>query len=206
MISEKDQKPKTYVFYAFVDRETAKSHGIKVYTLVDVYTKFLIYTAAYNLLRFILKYYFDVNIPECNRPHSIPSFIKTLRFDGIYFSVSTLERALCVAVSDSPIGVGIQVPFTIVNAEEYAERYFHDNEIAECRKTSFDEETIYYVHSKKVAYRNKYKIPSCNIKLIDSTEQKLYTLHKDTCNGVPYYFAATGKTEFIKMDIDIILP
>ncbi len=205
MINEKNKKPKTYVFYAFVDRETAKSHGIKQYTLVDVYTKLLIRKAAYNLLRFILKYYFDVDLPECNRPHFNPNF-NEIRIKGIYFSVSTLERALCVAVSDSPIGVGAQVPFTIVNAEEYAERYFHDNEIAECRKTSFAEETLYYVHSKKVAYRNKYKIPPCDIKLLDSTEQKLYTLRKDTCHGVPYYFAVTAETDFIKMDIDVILP
>lgn len=201
----KEHKQQSYALYTFIDAQTAKKYGIKQYTLEP--NLFLKRKALENLLNYAFKHCFNIGAEE-----GYP--LKALKggkgfWKGIYFSIALCVRIVCVTLSACPTGMDVQVPFT-VDEELYAEQYFCKNEYEELKKRPYGDDTVFYIKCKKIAYKQKHNLPSGNLKQIDSSGQDVYTLHSEFYPGEStaekYFFAVTGNAEFIRVDIENILP
>lgn len=190
----------TYVAYTFLDEQTAKDIGIRQYTLAPNFVCTV--QSRRKLIRLALKRFFGIDVQD----DTLPKAINHGCVDGIYFRATCGERFIGVAVSPIPIGVGCQVPFTTEGNEEHATRYFTQNEIEECRRRSFDDETIFTIYSKKAALRNRNPEHKFGPLPQPDTTNAAFTLLKEHCNRRDYYLTATDYAEFVKIDIHEVLP
>lgn len=191
---------KAYVAYTFIDEQTAKNIGIKQYTLAPNYVCSV--QSRRKLVRLALKRFFGIDVPY----DAVPKAIHHGNADGIYFRATCGERFIGVAVSPYPTGIGCQVPFDTAGNEEHVMRYFTQNEVEECRQHSFDDETIFTIYSKKAALRNCYPEHKFGALPQPDTTEADFTLLKEHCNRRDYYLAATGVAEFVKIDVNEVLP
>ncbi len=128
------------------------------------------------------------------------------KFLDYRFSHTIHDRLLCVSVSDHPTGVGAQVSFDLKNRYKSVMRNCTMNELVDAQKFGLDDESMYFIHAKKVAYKNKYPERQFgDFSTIDTTEED-YTLHKAECDGSTFYIAATDDAEFIKIPIEEMQP
>ena len=202
MNEQKDEKiiDKAYVAYTFIDEQTSKELGDRTYTLAPNFR--LTRPTRCNLVALALKRFFDVQTQDEQILKSINGCV-----DGVYFYATTIERAVMVGVSRNPIGVSGQVPFDIYEPEEYVARYFNAAEIEQCRQNGFADETTYIMFAKKLAFKHKHTERTFgDFTTMDTTEQAVYTLHKDHCDGRDYYLVATDTAEFVKIDIQSVKP
>lgn len=191
---------KAYVAYTFIDEQTSKELGDRSYTLAPNFR--LTRPTRRNLVALALKRFFGVQTQDETVLKSINGCV-----DGVYFCANKIERAVFVGVSRNPIGVSGQIPFDIYEPEEYVSRYFNAAEIEQCRKTNFADETTYIMFAKKMAFKHKHTERTFgDMTTMDTTEQAVYTLHKDYCDGRDYYFVATDTAEFVKIDIEYVKP
>ena len=191
---------KAYVAYTFIDEQTSKELGDRTYTLAPNFR--LTRPTRRNMVALALKRFFGVQTQD-------ESLLKSLNgcVDGVYFCATTIERAVIVGVSRNPIGVGGQIPFDIYEPEEYVARYFNAAEVEECRQNAFADETTYIMFAKKMAFKHKHPERTFgDFMTMDTTEQAVYTLHKDHCDGRDYYLVATDTAEFVKIDIEEVKP
>ncbi|MCM1368572.1 MAG: hypothetical protein NC184_07175 [Roseburia sp.] len=191
---------KAYVAYTFIDEQTSKELGDSSYTLAPNFR--VTRPTRRNLVELALKRFFDVETQDEDLLKSTSGCVA-----GVHFCAFVIERAVGVAVSREPIGAAGQVPFDIYEPEEYASRYFNAAEVGECRRSGFADETTYIMLAKKKAFKYKHSERTFgDITTIDTTEQAVYTLHKDRCDGRDYYFVATDTAEFVKIDIKSVKP
>ncbi|MDE6240826.1 MAG: hypothetical protein K2M08_00205 [Anaeroplasmataceae bacterium] len=202
----KEQKNNTqaYALYTFIDMETDAKCGATPNTYSTSYPNLYTKRKAMNcLISYAIKRYFNIDIQEDKPMKYLKNGIGFI--EGIYFSLGTCMRILCVCVSQAPIGISIQYPYSIYDELEYVNHNFCKNEIEEYQKRKYDNETYFYILGQKHAYQKKYELLyEEHFKTFDSTQES-YTTHKDKFLSEDFIFIATGNVEFEKIDIDSIL-
>ncbi|MDE7213161.1 MAG: hypothetical protein K2N42_01110, partial [Anaeroplasmataceae bacterium] len=158
-----------YALYTFIDMKTEAKCGVTSNTYTPSHlnpvTK---YKAKNRFICYAIKRCFNIDIEE-KKPMR---YINNGRgfIEGFYFSVAECSRVICVCVSRSPIGVSIQVPYSIYDELEYVNHNFSKNEIEEYQKRKYDNETYFYIFGQKLACKKKNNISQEEFKNLDSTQ------------------------------------
>lgn len=198
----KQKNSKVYVLYTYITIEMDNKCGAtpNAYSCFypNLYTK---QHAVNHIIFYALKRFFNLEIQEPNPM----KFSRNGIIKGIYFSIANCGRVLVVSVSEEPTGINIQLPYFLQDELGYVELNFCENEIKEYRKMKYGSETYFYILGQKRAYQKKYHLLYEETKSIDSTKEK-YTFYKDSYFKDAVIFAVTGQAEFIKIDIEEILP
>ncbi|MCM1130967.1 MAG: hypothetical protein NC310_07245 [Roseburia sp.] len=203
MKKHKENISKAYALYTFIKMETDVKCGAAANTYSSSYPNLYTKIKVMNcLVAYAIKYYFDKDIQEKKPMKYLKNGMGFI--EGIYFSIAVCTRVLCVCVSQSPIGVSIQLPCSIYDELDYVNHNFSKNEIEEYQKKDYGKETYFYILGKKRAYQIKNKLMNENFKMLDST-QEIYTFHKDTFSKENFIFCATGKVKFEKINDEEIL-
>ena len=165
---------KPRVLYAFIDKETADKY--EKHPRAAEPTLMLKHDAMSKMLDYALDKYFGLNSngKAIGRLDGGGGF-----YDGVYFSISTVSRAVCVAVSTQKIGVDIVTP--------------HDDDTVRSQ-------------CKLQALKKKHNLLFDHSKNIDDFESQDYAYHEDEFLNRLYVFAVTDAAEFIKTDIKTFLP
>ena len=204
MKNEKDIQSQTYALYTFIDMETDAKCGATQNTYSKSYPNLYTKLKTLNhLISYAIKRYFNIDIQE-EKPFKYVKYGKGF-IDGIYFSISSCLRIMCVCVSKNPIGINVQSYFPISDELEYAKHNFCEKEFKEYEKRKYGDETYYYMICQKHAYQIKNNLVNEDLKEVDST-QETYTFYRETFFDIPFYFAATDNVEFESVDIKEILP
>ncbi len=198
---ENIEKSRAYVLYSFIDEASAERVGKPAFSILHSVKVFD------ALIRRALKEYFGVEAPEGNL------IGPANQINGVFYSHASLRRVACIGVSDSPIGVSVQVPFDIYNKDEFMESWLSAGEIEECKKRGFDEDCIFEILTKKKAFKYKYRDTEFDgSKNMDTTKEKLFSLKRLDYDPksfyLPdkvYYIAATGKAEFIEIPVEELI-
>ncbi|MDE6584313.1 MAG: hypothetical protein K2K15_02825, partial [Anaeroplasmataceae bacterium] len=175
MEKQKNTKVQSYALYTFIDMETEGKCGVSPNTYSKSYPNAIFRHKVSNLLiSYAIKHFFDIDIEE-EKPmkylHNGRGYI-----NGIYFSIATCSRVVCVCVSKYPTGISIEFPYSILNELEYVRHNFCDNESEEYQKLKYCEKTYFYILVQKRADIKKHELLFEDHKPIDSTKEN-YTFH-----------------------------
>lgn len=158
------------------------------------------------LLKYAYKQYFNIDI-DPNTLNSSTLF-KLKKYEGLYFTSKSNENWVIVAISDTPLAIGYSGR-SLYDDWKPTDEYLHVNEHKQYEQSGYSDETLCYVWSKKLAYRELHNIESPSgdafdseyFKDFDSTTGQ-YSLHHFDYNRFATYIAVTGKAEFVEVPID----
>ncbi|MDE5546274.1 MAG: hypothetical protein K2I88_02295 [Anaeroplasmataceae bacterium] len=193
-----------YALYTYIEMKTEAKCGVTSNTYTSSHLNPITnYKAKNRFICYAIKRCFSIEIEE-KKPMR---YINDGRgfIEGFYFSIAECSRVICVCVSRSPIGVSIQVPFSIYDELEYVNHNFNKNEIEEYQKRKYGDETYFYIFGQKRAYQKKNNISHEGFKNLDSTQEQ-YSIHKENIFEQSFIFFATGNVEFEKINDEEILP